>query len=221
MTGLVVRDTRRSPSSRCVQDCASDACRNPSTENQFSQSCTRSFCVAALAHVRAPAGCGGDGEARAGAVQLVQDRRGRLVRSPMHHGRTPRIRAKCMWMAAAKRSFRILRRCCVSVPTSCCYYSRLLRLSCIITNGGSSEHSRSRRRGAAADVGKCLSSLSRQEMLPIRTMSRTAILRHLRGRSLISINVNSTYSLADCYPQLDSRSQQQQQQAELDTVLPF
>eukprot|EP00965_Chrysotila_dentata_P235786 6200952-Pleurochrysis_carterae.AAC.3 len=48
-------------------------------------------------------------------------------------------------------------------------------------------------------------------MLPIRTMSQTAILHHSRGRSVISINVNTVYVRADCFRSSISRSQQQQQ----------
>eukprot|EP00965_Chrysotila_dentata_P244653 6206097-Pleurochrysis_carterae.AAC.1 len=52
-------------------------------------------------------------------------------------------------------------------------------------------------------IGSCLANLSQREMLPIRTMSQTAIMHPSLGRSVISMNVGSTYSLADCCPQLD------------------
>eukprot|EP00965_Chrysotila_dentata_P250886 6209704-Pleurochrysis_carterae.AAC.1 len=53
-----------------------------------------------------------------------------------------------------------------------------------------------------------------------------AILHHSRGlsrgRSAISRNVKTTYSLADCCgPQLDLKIVAWQQQNELDTVMPF
>eukprot|EP00965_Chrysotila_dentata_P154820 5116104-Pleurochrysis_carterae.AAC.1 len=55
-------------------------------------------------------------------------------------------------------------------------------------------------------------------MLPMRTISQTGILHHSRGRFVISISVNTTYSLADCCSQLDLEIVAAA--AQLDNLLP-